>query len=178
LLGQVAGIRGDAVAAVLFLFGLGSTVGNFFSGGATDRIGPRRVITMVLTGLIGLFALVSLTGAFFSPSVAAWIIVPLIALWGFVGFSFPSAQQSLIVTLAPKLASITLSLNASAIYVGVSVGELIGSIVVAHGSLGDIGWAAAACEVIALLLVKYSARRSAVADSSPQSIQEPLSEAA
>src|SRR5882724_4222883 len=61
---QAAHLTGDAVALVLLLFGLGSTAGNFLAGSATDRIGPRRVITLVLTGLIGLFALLSFAGMF------------------------------------------------------------------------------------------------------------------
>jgi predicted MFS family arabinose efflux permease len=145
-LARTSHLTGDAVALVLFLFGLGSTIGNFLSGRTTDRIGPRRVIAMVLTGLIGLFALISLVGTIVPPDVAGWIIVPLIALWGFVGFSFPSAQQAHIVTLAPKLAPITLSLNSSAIYLGASLGAVLGSLVVARGGLGELGWVAACCE--------------------------------
>jgi predicted MFS family arabinose efflux permease len=175
---QTAHLSGDAVALVLFLFGLGSTAGNFLSGGATDRIGPRRVIAMVLTGLIGLFTALSLVGMFFSPEVARWIIVPLIALWGFVGFSFPSAQQAHMVTLAPKLAPITLSLNASAIYLGASLGALLGSLVVARGAVGELGWVGAACEVSAFLLLRFTRRRRTAHEPRHEPVAEPLSEAA
>ncbi|SDS10386.1 MFS transporter [Opitutus sp. GAS368] len=175
---QTAHIAGDTLALVLFLFGLGSTAGNILAGGATDRIGPQRVITRVLLGLVGLFALLSLTGLLFPPDAARWIIVPLIALWGFVGFSFPSAQQAHMVTLAPKLAPITLSLNASAIYFGASLGALLGSFVVAHGSVGALGWMGALCEVNAFLLLKFIRRRRPAAEPRPGSVAEPLAEAA
>jgi predicted MFS family arabinose efflux permease len=171
-------LTGDAVALVLFLFGLGSTAGNFLAGGATDRIGPRRVIAMVLTGLMGLFALLSLAGMFLPAHVARWVVVPLIMLWGFVGFSFPSAQQTYIVKLAPKLAPITLSLNASAIYLGASLGALIGSFVVAHGSVRELGWLGAACEVTAFLLLRFTRRHRAAAEPAPKPVEAPLSEAA
>jgi len=128
--------------------------------------------------LVGLFASFSIVGRIFPPDIAAWIVVPLIALWGFVGFSFPSPQQSLIVALAPKLASITLSLNASAIYFGASLGALLGSLVMAHGSAGDLGWVAAGCEATAFLLVKFARRRRAVADPAARPMPEPMSEAA
>ncbi len=161
-------LTGDAVALVLFLFGLGSTVGNFLSGLATDRLGPRRVIAPVLAGMVGLFALLSLVGTLFSPEAARWLVVPLIALWGFVGFSFPSAQQAHIVTLAPKLAPITLSLNSSAIYLGASLGALLGSLVVAHGGLSELGWVGATCEASAFLLLRFTRRRHAAArDAAP-----------
>jgi multidrug resistance protein len=157
---QTAQLTGDAVALVLFVFGLGSTVGNFISGGVTDRVGPRRVIVRVLMGLIGLFALLSTIGTFLPPHAARWIVVPLVALWGFVGFSFPSAQQAHIVKLAPKLAPITLSLNSSAIYLGASLGALIGSFVVAHGSVREVGWVGAACEMVALTVLLWAPRRA------------------
>ncbi len=156
---QSAQLSGDVVSLVLFLFGVGATAGNFLSGATVDRIGPRRVVTTVLIGLIGLFAVLSLGAEFFPPDVARWIVVPVIMLWGFVGFSFPSAQQAHIVTLSPKLAPITLSLNASAIYFGVSLGAVLGSIVVANRSIAGLGWAGAACEVLALTVLFGTARR-------------------
>lgn len=171
-------LSGSAVALVLFVFGLGSTAGNFLSGAATDRVGPKRVIVTLLSTLAGLFAALSLAGTLLPPEVARWAIVPLIALWGFVGFSFPSAQQAHIVTLAPKLAPITLSLNASAIYLGASLGAVLGSLVVAHGSVHALGWVAAGCEIGALSLLRFARRRRLVATPEPAETPEPISEAA
>jgi len=177
---QTSHLEGDAVAAVMFLFGLGSTVGNFFSGGVTDRVGPRRVVATVLLGLIGLFASLSLAGTLVPPAQARWIVVPLVALWGFVGFSFPSAQQAHMVSLAPKLAPITLSLNSSAIYLGASFGAILGSLVVSRGAIDDLGWVAAACAATAFALQRFTHRRRAAAATAPmpQPIEPPLSEAA
>jgi predicted MFS family arabinose efflux permease len=162
---QTAHLSGNAVALVLLVFGLGSTAGNFLSGAVTDRVGPRRVVMVALSGLIVLFALLSFTGTVVPPDVARWIVVPLIALWGFVGFSFPSAQQAYMVTLAPKLAPITLSLNSSAIYLGASIGAFLGSLVVAHGSVVRLGWVAASCEILSLAVLFWASRRHARAQS-------------
>jgi predicted MFS family arabinose efflux permease len=156
---QTSHLSGDAIALVFFLFGIGSTVGNFVSGATSDRIGPRRVVAWVQTGLIGIFALLSVVALTVTPDVARWLIVPLIMVWGFVGFSFPSAQQAHIVKLAPKLATITLSLNSSAIYAGASLGALIGSVVIAHGTVRELGWVAAAGEIVALTLLRFTRRR-------------------
>ncbi len=176
---QTSHLAGDAVALVLFLFGLGATAGNFLSGATVDRIGPRRVVAMIGLGLIGLFVSLSVVAAIFPPDVARWIVVPLVALWGFVGFSFPSAQQAYIVSLAPRLAPITLSLNASAIYLGASLGAVLGSLVVAHRSVAALGWAAAACELTAVLLLHFTRkRRSAPAShaTAAEPVGEPVSE--
>lgn len=167
------GLAGNAIALVFFLFGLGATAGNYLAGGAADRVGPARVITGVLVGLVVIFALLSLAGMFLPAGVGRWIVVPLVVAWGLVGFSFPAAQQARIAALAPSLAPITLSLNASAIYIGVSVGAVLGGLVVAHGSVPELGWMAALCEVAALTLLKLTTRERAVAD-----LTEPLREAA
>src|SRR5262249_24365076 len=120
-----AGLDGQAVALVLFFFGVGSAAGNLISGAASDRFGPRTVLGVVLTTLVAAFGLMSLV-AHLLPAAVAWpALVALIALWGLAGFDFPSAQQSRLVRLEPRLASITLSLNGSAIYGGISLGALL-----------------------------------------------------
>ncbi|HWA87181.1 MAG TPA: MFS transporter [Opitutus sp.] len=174
---QTANLTGDAVALIFFVFGLGSTAGNFISGGVADRIGPRRVIAGALLGLVGIFATLSFVGVLVPAGVARWLVVPLIALWGLVGWSFPSAQQAHIAALAPKFASITLSLNASAIYLGASLGAMIGSVVVAHGAVHQLGWAGAACEAGAFALLRFARRRRSVAiESRPPAAREPVLE--
>lgn len=153
---KTARIEGTTLAVVLFLFGAGSAVGNLVSGAASDRIGPRRVVTAALITLVGLFAVLSLAGSLLPADIARWIIVPTLAIWGFVGWSFPAAQQARFVAMEPRLAPITLSLNASAIYLGVSFGAILGSVVVAHRSIAGIGWIGAACEVLALLVLRWA----------------------
>ncbi|HVZ64714.1 MAG TPA: MFS transporter [Lacunisphaera sp.] len=169
------GLEGNPIALVFFLFGLGATAGNYLAGGAADRVGPARVVTAVLAGLIVIFGLLSLAGLFLPAGLARWVVVPLVVAWGFVGFSFPAAQQARIAALAPSLAPITLSLNASAIYVGVSLGAMFGGLVVAHGSVPELGWMAALCEVAALTILKLTTRERA---EEPDVLEEPAREAA
>jgi len=157
---QGAGLTGGAIAGVLFVFGVGSAVGNLVSGSLSDRIGPRRILVAVLSMLTVLFALLALWPAIFPPTVARWLIVPTLMVWGFVGWSFPAAQQARIVSMAPKLAPITLSLNTSAIYLGVSLGAFLGSLVVAHRPIAEVGWVGAICEVIALAVLLWAPKRS------------------
>ncbi len=157
---RTTGLTGHAVAGVLLLFGMGSAVGNLLGGAASDRIGPQRVVATVLAALIGLFTVLSAVGMVLRPTVAIWVIVPLLTVWGFVGWSFPAAQQARLVALAPAIAPITLSLNASAIYFGVSIGAALGSIMVAHGAVIHLGWVGATCEALALGTLAWSARRA------------------
>jgi predicted MFS family arabinose efflux permease len=157
-LDQAAGLAGSTVAVVLFVFGAGATIGNLAAGALADRIGTQRVVTTVLLGLTVLFSVLSLAAEMLGPELARWVIVLAIGLWGLVGFAFPSAQQMRLVALDPRLAPITLSLNASAGYLGVSLGAMLGSVVVAHHAVRGLGWAGAACELTAFSLLAYSLR--------------------
>lgn len=156
-LGAFAGFGGQAVALVLFLFGVGAAAGNFLGGAASDRFGSRSVLRVTLPVQVLVFSLLSLVPRVLPPALVGPALAVLVALWGLAGFAFPSAQQSRLVKLEPRLAPITLSLNGSAIYGGISLGAFLGSLVVGSGRLGSIGWAAAACELGALAAVALAA---------------------
>lgn len=179
---ETTGLAGGSIALVLFLFGLGSFVGNLVSGIASDRFGPRRVLWFVIPSLLVLFAALSVISGALPPATARWFIIPVIAAWGLIGFSFASAQQTRIVALAPEVAPITLSLNGSAIYIGVSLGSILGSLVVAHSSVTHVGYSGAAGEALAIVLLAISApkraKAKALAPVTPLAQPEPVSEAA
>ena len=158
---QTSGLAGSEVAVVLFVFGAGATIGNLASGAIADRIGAPRVVTAALIGLTVLFSALSVAAEILAPELARWVILPAIGLWGVVGFSIPSAQQMRLVALDPRLAPITLSLNASAGYLGVSLGAVLGSVAVAHHAIGGLGWIGAVCELTALSLLAYTLRARA-----------------
>ena len=155
---MAAGLSGSAIAVVLFVFGVGATIGNLASGAISDRIGASRVVTVALLCLTVLFAVLSVAAETLAPDAARWVIVPVIGLWGLIGFSVPSAQQARLVAMSPDLAPVTLSLNASAGYLGVSLGALAGSFVVSHGAAAALGWVAAAGQLLASVVLAYTLR--------------------
>jgi predicted MFS family arabinose efflux permease len=81
------------------------------------------------------------------------------------GWSFPIVQQARLVTLDPVMAPITLSLNISALYVGVALGSSLGAWTVAHWSVDAIGYVAGASEVVALLWLGVARAPKAAADA-------------
>jgi predicted MFS family arabinose efflux permease len=161
------GVDGQAVAVVLFFFGVGAAAGNLLGGAASDRFGPRRVLRVVLVSLVAVFSLLSLVARTVAPTTARPVLIALIGLWGLAGFAFPAAQQSRLVKLDPRLAPITLSLNGSAIYGGISLGAVIGSVVVRGGHLTSIGWVGALCELAALATVQFAWLGSSAASRTP-----------
>jgi predicted MFS family arabinose efflux permease len=51
------------------------------------------------------------------------------------------------------LAPVSLSLNSLAIYLGFATGAAVGALVIAHASVGRLGWVAAGISLAALLTV-------------------------
>jgi predicted MFS family arabinose efflux permease len=158
---QTTGLTGSAVAVVLFIFGAGATIGNLMAGSLADRIGATRVVMTALLGLAVIFSGISLAAEILTAHSAIWAILPAVGLWGLVGFAFPAAQQMRFVAMDQKLTPITLSLNASAGYLGVSLGALLGSVVVARHAITGLGWVAAAGELAAFFVLLYTLRARA-----------------
>jgi predicted MFS family arabinose efflux permease len=89
-----------------------------------------------------------------------------IALWGVAHWAFYPAQQARLIDIAGlKVASIVLSLNASFMYIGFSMGAALGALTLAHGGVAGLGWVAAACELAAVLLTLAIVGRPAVVNA-------------
>ena len=83
----------------------------------------------------------------------------LIVVWGISAWSFFPAQQArLIETAGIEFAPIVLSLNASFMFLGFSLGAVVGSVTLAHGAVRNLGWVGAAWVIAALLLTVVIAR--------------------
>jgi predicted MFS family arabinose efflux permease len=150
LLAETAlGIGGDRLALVLVFSGVFGFLGSQFGGYAADRWPPERYLAIVFVVLIAAFPLMSL-GPQLGGALGAALLFAGIALWGLFGWSFPIVQQARIVSLDPAMAPITLSLNISALYVGVAIGSSLGAWTVARWSVDAIGYVAGATEVLAL----------------------------
>ena len=158
------GIGGDKLALVLAFVGFVSFIGSQFGGYAADRWPRERYLAVVFVVLIAAFPLMSL-GPQLGGGAGAALLFAGIALWGVFGWSFPIVQQARLVSLDPAMAPITLSLNISALYVGVAIGSSLGAWTVVHWSVDAIGYIAGASEVIGLvwLALTRSPKRAAEA---------------
>jgi MFS transporter, DHA1 family, inner membrane transport protein len=79
-------------------------------------------------------------------------------LWGLASWGLMTAQQARLVSLAPALAAVSLSLNSSAIYLGSATGAAVGAFMIADGGVERLGWVAAGFSVAALLSLSASSR--------------------
>lgn len=148
---EVAHFGSEGVAAMLFLFGVGSAIGNLSGGYAADRWNARRFLLLALLALASILALFALMAEAAPVSLAARLAGPATLLWGLVGWSIGAAQQTRLVRLQPGHAPIVLSLNSSALYLGASGGAVLGSFALTLAAPGLLGWIGCACQLFALV---------------------------
>ncbi len=162
LLYSATPLRGAQIGLALFTWGVAAGVGLFISGHATDRFGSRVVLRGSLIGLIlglaGLAVIANVVG----PASAVIPVLAAMVLWGMSGWAFFPAQQTrLIEIVGVPSAPVALSLNASFMYLGFSLGAALGSFSLLHVSPLDLGFVGAICELAALTLLLVNQARDA-----------------
>jgi predicted MFS family arabinose efflux permease len=150
----VTGIDGADVGVIFFVWGASAVIGLFLGGTLSDRFGSRAVMIPAFAFLTLSFIGLSAIGHLLSGKSALAPVAAAIVIWGMTAWGFFPAQQSRLMQVAGlKTAAITLSLNASFMYLGFSLGAMLGSLVLMHASVTELGLVAAVCEVGAVLIV-------------------------
>lgn len=148
-------VQANSTMLMLFLYGLGAVLGNILSGYATDRWGPTPVLTggyLSMTLALALLAWFAWTGS--APQVAVAVLV---LIWGASTWTQTPPQQTRLIDAAPREASLVVSLNASAIYLGIGAGTLLGGLLIPLGP-ALVFTAAAAVAALAALFLRATAR--------------------
>jgi predicted MFS family arabinose efflux permease len=152
LLAKLTGAGPDAVGLVFAIYGVFGFVGIAIATRIVDSWGPYKT-SLLFTSLL----LAGVSGWAFSaghyPLMAASV-----AIWGLGFASTNSMQQVRLVIAAPALASASVSLNTSVLYIGQALGSAIGGILYAHDQLYAAGFVAMAFVALALITV-ISTRR-------------------
>jgi predicted MFS family arabinose efflux permease len=159
-LNAAIGIDGAKISLVLFMWGIAAAIGVFAGGALCDKIGSSLMVVATLLILTITFASLSVSAWFLTPAMAVIPVLIAIGVWGVTAWAFyPSQLARLIGIAGPGLAPVALSLNASFINFGLSLGALLGSFTLAQGGAADLGWVGAVCELAAVALMPMSLRR-------------------
>jgi predicted MFS family arabinose efflux permease len=150
-----------AVGITLLFLANGAAVfaGNLGGGRLADRIGTGRTIALFLGVLVAALAVLPVVGRSLLLGAVA------IAVWGYVGLGFNAPQQAHLVGLAPELANAVLALNASFLYLGISLGSFLGGEVVDAGQIRNLHWLAVGLAVSAAVIFAVTRTRFRVAKS-------------
>ena len=134
LLKGLAG-AGPAIAGAFFAaYGLVGLVGNVIASAIVGRLGAQRTLA--------LFLFSTFAGLLVWAIGAGWLVAmgAGVALWA-LGFSaVNSMQQARLAAAAPELASASIALNSSMLYVGQAAGSAIGGLLYATGHLVAAGY--------------------------------------
>jgi predicted MFS family arabinose efflux permease len=167
LLTSVAGLSGAEISGVLFLWGISAAIGVVSGGLLSDRVGPLKVIVPAITLMAVAFASLGVSQSLLSPTAAVAPVLAAVVIWGLAQWAFYPAQQARLIEIGGiSVAPIVLSLNASFMYIGFSLGAALGGATLVRAGVGGLGWVAAACEVVAVgvtCVLALSLRRSRAA---------------
>jgi MFS transporter, DHA1 family, inner membrane transport protein len=144
LLAKLTHVSPDAVGLVFMLYGVSGLIGITIATRIVDSWGSYK------TSL--LFTILMLTG------ITVWalgadtyeVMACAVVIWGLGFASTNSMQQVRLVAAAPSLASASVSLNTSVLYVGQALGSAIGGVLYARDLLYGSGYVAMAFVALAL----------------------------
>ncbi len=132
--------------------GVTGVTGNAIASRVVGRYGIDRVIAVTLVFLVTGLCVFALGFGILAAALAG------IALWGLGSFSSNSLQQSRLVVVAPPVASATIALNTSAVYVGQAVGALLGGWYMAKSAVpsATIAWTGAGLTLLAVFVSLFA----------------------
>lgn len=113
---------GDStIATAIMLFGAGSTAGTLLGGVVADRFGWRRVLlaSMAVTG--GALLVLPLARDFV-------LLAACLTTWALFGWTFTPAQNNRLLATFPDNGAMLLTLNSSAVQLGVAGGGVLGGV--------------------------------------------------
>jgi predicted MFS family arabinose efflux permease len=145
LLAATAGLDGPTAGALLVAYGVGAVVGNALGGRAADRFGTLPTLFAVLAGFVVMIATLPLTATTALGAALALFV------WSAFTWSFNPPVQSMLLGLAPG--GLVLSLNASAIYLGVALAGVLGGVVVSTAGVLALPVLSSVLAVVVLALL-------------------------
>jgi len=132
------GLSKTVISLVLLVYGIGGIVGAVLGGRAADRWpGPRTFVVFLLLHALAMSLLPLATFSLLTLLVA-------VVTWCIFNMAPGPAIQKYLVQLNPETAAVQISLNTSAIQLGVALGAFLGAGVVDHFSVQLLPWLGAA----------------------------------
>ncbi len=122
------------IALYFTVFGAFGFMGNVLMSRNIDRLGaPNAVLIALICMAISLLLW---------PLGTSFMLICVVTIpWALGCFSSNSAQQARLVALSPAVASVSIALNTSAMYMGQGFGAAVGGWMIAHDKMPDLHWA-------------------------------------
>ena len=154
LLRRLIGADNLTVEAFFALFGVAALVGNIVATAIVTALGTEVTLALFLAS-ITLGLAIWTAGASLFMAAAAGVVI-----WGLGFAASNSMQQARLAETAPDLASASIALNTSLVYVGQAIGSAIGGVLFARDAFTEMGYVAIAFLVASGVLVAVTWQRS------------------
>ncbi|MGE0285971.1 MAG: MFS transporter [Bradyrhizobium sp.] len=147
LVARLTGASADAASLMFALYGVFGFLGVAVATRIVDGWGAYRTsllsVSLVLAGVAG-----------WAFSAGNYVLMAVsVAIWGLGFASSNSMQQVRLVAAAPSMASASVSLNTSVLYVGQAIGSAVGGVLYGGDFLYGMGYAATTFLALALVTV-------------------------
>jgi MFS transporter, DHA1 family, purine base/nucleoside efflux pump len=142
------------IALAVTFYGIGAVLGSLISGQFTDRFGERKIskATLIFLPLI----LVCL-GIFFSSGDWIYFFLFIWALAGYAGFT---SYQARLAVEYPKERGIVMAWNNTALYIGITIGSMIGGYVISNWGYPFLPYVCSMAAIISFVLSTQKVRET------------------
>ncbi|MEC5343508.1 MFS transporter [Brenneria populi] len=158
ILTGITGFSSAGASLLLVVFGVATLIGNLAGGRLASTLGWQRALRRMLALL--LLTLIAL--AFLMPY--ALPMAALLFVWGALAFGLsPGFQAGMLETAeryTPQAVDFASALNISAFNLGITLGETVGSLMVARDGMALTPWAGVALTALAQLPLGWLALKS------------------
>ncbi len=136
------GFTGWVVPAILLFYGVFGVIGNAMAVKLLPRFGADTIVIVALFSIAlgALFWALALVAGPTRPLTALALLGVGNVLWGLGGFSANSSQQGRLMAAQPALASASVALNTSFLYLGQAIGTPLGAAVIATDGYTGLPW--------------------------------------
>lgn len=160
-----ADVHRSGLAATPLTFGLAAILGNLLGGLGADRWTPWRTATAAIGAQVLALCLLAALGIVQPRGLAALAGLAIaMVLWGIGAWAVNAPMQKLLVSHAPDVPTVALSLTGSANYAGIALGGVVGGLALHAGGSAAVAPTGGAIELLALALLL--ARRSLIEHAS------------
>jgi predicted MFS family arabinose efflux permease len=160
-----AGLSSPQIAQAIGCYGAGALAGALLGGHAADRFGTAATM---LTSLAGLAICLMVFGLGVGTGWSADLLLLVTSI--FAQLFFP-AQQSALSRLFPHRRAFILAMNNSALFLGISLGSLLGGQAMARAGFSADAAMGAVIACLALLVVATATRSSRLIEAAKELFQ-------
>ena len=134
------------IALAVTFYGVGAVLGSLTSGQLTDKFGESKISKATL---IFLTVILICLGIFFSSG--DWVYLFLF-LWALVGYAGFTSYQARLAVEYPKERGIVMAWNNTALYIGITIGSMIGGYVISNWDYSLLPYVCSVAAIISFAL--------------------------